>query len=246
MFSVRFITQARYTLRFARALVRWDHWYESKVPLFFIVGYTMLILHGADLASLFNYIRLALFAVFFLAFGYALNDFCDREIDRQAGKTNTIAELSPNVGIAILIALFIVGLAWLPTKNLRSICLAILAYFFIAFYSLPPFRFKERGALGLIVAAAAQRTLPALLFFDAYDHWRLDTSLLSLLFFFIGLRWIIGHQLWDLENDLRSGAQTYATLTGKNHLEGLMANFVFPIETGLLIASILSSCWLFV
>lgn len=197
----------------------------------------MLILHGTSLPSILYYIRLTLFAIFFLAFGYAINDFSDREIDRRVGKTNAIAELPSKAGITILAGLFIVGFAWLPVKNLRSINLAALAYFFIIFYSMPPIRFKERGVLGLIVAAASQRTLPALLFFDAYNHWQLDTMLLSLLFLFIGLRWIMGHQLWDFENDLRSGVKTYATATGKSRLEHLLAYLIFPIEAGLLIAS---------
>ena len=221
-------------LSFARKLIRWDHWYESKIPLFFILGYTLLIFNGLDVISFLNYIRLLLFAILFLAFGYALNDYCDQEYDLQVGKPNSIASLSSTRAIFIIIVLFVSGWLCLPSRNPTSIGLALLAYFFMAFYSLPPLRFKERGVLGLIVAAIAQRSMPGLLFFETYQYWKTDTLLFSLLCFFIGLRWIIAHQIWDYENDLNSGVRTYAIRVGKDPLQDWFKWIVFPIELALL------------
>jgi 4-hydroxybenzoate polyprenyltransferase len=226
-------------LYFARALVRWDQWYESKIPLFYIVGYTMFILHGLSAIALMNYIRLVLFSVCFLAFGYALNDYCDRGADLRAGKPTAIANLPSGYAILLLIILLGLGWLWLPFKNFRSIGLAALAYFFLAFYSLPPLRFKERGVFGLVAAAAAQRSLPAFLFFEAYQHWHADTLLFGLLYFFIGLRWIIGHQIWDFENDLKSGVITYTTQVGKESMQNWLSRFVFPAELSLLAGLVL-------
>lgn len=224
---------------YVRTLVRWDHWYESKVPLFFILGYTLLILHGPDLVSVLHYIRLLLFVIFFLAFGYAINDFSDREIDIQVGKPNLIATLPTLSAVIILVTLFLIGFLWLPVKDPRSLGLAALAYFFAASYSLPPLRFKERGLLGPLVASTTQRTLPALLFFETFDHWELDTLLLCVLFVFIGLRWMIGHQLWDLENDLQAGVRSYTVSLGRDHANRFLAYLVFPAEVALLVLTVL-------
>jgi 4-hydroxybenzoate polyprenyltransferase len=232
--SVKIITNSLFKkLKVIRELIRWDHWYESKIPLFFIIGYTLLILHGLDVISFLNYIRLILFSIFFLAFGYALNDYCDQEYDLQVGKPNAIATLSSTRAILFLVLLFISGWLCLPFKNPLSISLASLAYSSMAFYSLPPLRLKERGLLGLITASIAQRTLPGLLFFEAFQHWTIDAFLFSLLYLFIGLRWIIAHQIWDYENDLRSGVRTYATQVGKDRLQCWLEWVVFPIELAL-------------
>jgi 4-hydroxybenzoate polyprenyltransferase len=108
----------------------------------------------------------------------------------------------------------------------------------MAFYSLPPLRFKERGILGLIVASIAQRSLPGLVFFATYRHWETDTLLFSFLYFFVGLRWIIAHQIWDFENDSNSGVRTFAAQIGKDRLTGLLKWLVFPVELALLAALI--------
>lgn len=226
-------------LNHIRTLVRWDHWYESKIPLFFVLGYTLLVLHGLDLVSFLYYIRLLLFAISLLAFGYAINDLSDREIDIQAGKPNPFATLPTRYSVIILVALFLLGFFWLPAKDPCSIGLAVFTYFMAASYSLRPLRFKERGFFGPLVASAAQRTLPALLFFEAFDHWEIDTFLFSVLFIFIGLRWMIGHQLWDLENDLQTSVSTYTTSVGRERAWHLLTNLIFPAEVAVLVLLVL-------
>ena len=225
---------------FLIGLVRWNHWYESKIPLFFILGYYLLIIYWQGIGSLVLFTRLVLFTIFFLAFGYTLNDFCDRDVDRKAGKLNIVSGLRPIVGIVIILIIFLLGVIALPFHSLRTIIIVLLCYFFMTFYSLPPLRFKERGVLGMLVAASAQRTLPALVFFDAFDHWGLDALLICILYLFVGLRWIIGHQIWDLDNDRRAGVETYTTNVGPTRMEYILKFYVFPIEFVLLVATILS------
>ena len=221
------------TIRSIKALLRWEHWYDSKLPLFFVLGYTLLSRTGLNWNTFIICLRLLGFAAFFLALGYAANDFSDRAVDHRAGKSNAMRQLPEPVAIGSLVFLFLLGLACLPYKTPSALALAGLAYFFGLFYSLPPLRFKERRACGLLAAAAAQRSLPALLFFDAFGAWGLDSLLFCTLYLFIGLRGILGHQIWDREHDLQTGVHTYATEHPIDRLHRLL-KLIFLIEAGLL------------
>ena len=73
-------------------------------------------------------------------------------------------------------------------------------------------RFKERGLLGLIECSFAQRCMPLLIIFVLV---KTDGPLIVMLLgwmvlsFVDGLRYIIIHQVNDLENDIASGVDTY-------------------------------------
>lgn len=234
------IDQISRAIRLAKDVVRWDHWYESKLPLFFIVGYTLIILEGGGLQSFWNYIRLVCFSASYLAFGYAVNDYCDQDMDLQVGKPNRIAYLQKFSARIIITTLMALSIVFLPIKNLHSVSLALIAFFFMGFYSMPPLRFKERGFIGLLVAAAAQRTLPTLLFFETFNHWGVDVLILSVLYTFIGLRWILGHQLWDIENDRSTGIHTFTTKYGERVSRRILVYLVAPLEVLFLILTVIN------
>ena len=161
-------------LAFARALVRWNEWYDSKIAfLLLCMYYAALSQPGpsgrlqAEMAFL-----LAVLCVY-AAFGHLVNDLSDREADRVAGKRNVLATLSEQKARVLVLAAGAIGIVLaLPYWQQPGVIVSLIsAYALAAFYSLPPLRLKERGAAGLIAAVAAQRTLPCFVVFYAMNFW---------------------------------------------------------------------------
>lgn len=229
--------------RFVRAvgsLIRWREWNDSKVPLFFVSFYYLCLAEPLPAGkALARFALVTLFACLFLAFGYLINDYSDRDCDRRAGKRKLIASLPDST---ILIVLCLVGLGGMAipfsliANHLLGIGLTAITYFFAVSYSLPPLRFKERGVWGLVVSAVAQRSFPVLVVFAMFDHYGLDAWLFSVLFGLIGVRWIVVHQLIDLQNDLQTGISTFATEAGYERTRRLLLRVVFPLEAIMLVA----------
>ena len=218
--TARSATAERYlSLRAIRTLVRWDEWYDSKVPLLFICFYQMCLVQPIPARQVIvRFTLVTAFACLYLAFGYLINDYSDRETDRLAGKLKLIASLPAPAAVVLLCLLGLAGMAiplFLIGNRVLALGLTAVAYFFAAFYSMPPVRFKERGVWGLVVSAVAQRSLPALIIFAAFDHFGLDSWLLFVLLALIGVRWILVHQLIDLQNDREAGVSTFAAHAGR-------------------------------
>jgi hypothetical protein len=110
------------------------------------------------------------------------------------------------------------------------IALILTAYIVATLYSLPPTRLKERGTLGLLAAAVAQRTLPAVIVFQAMGVWDRTAVALCVLSTLIGLRYILVHQILDLRDDARTGLRTFGTDRGADFLCRLISRVVFPLE----------------
>jgi 4-hydroxybenzoate polyprenyltransferase len=199
-------------------VIRWQEWYDSKVPLFFICFYYLCLKESSfQKHFLIDYIIVILFASLFLAFGYYINDLSDIKIDKIVGKQKIIHSFSPFVAKLIAIILAICGIA-LALRHVRVNTLSLLvigiSYFFAIAYSLPPFRIKEKGEWGLIISALAQRSFPIMFVFLVFNKFGLDMILFFFLYFLIGIRWILVHQLQDLQNDLKSNTTTFATRLG--------------------------------
>src|SRR5436190_3746151 len=98
-------------LAFVRALVRWDEWYDSKVPLFLVCTYYAALVHpklGAELLG-----EIALLVVLlcgYASFGHMVNDFSDCDADRAAGKRNLLATLSQSRAAVLTLTAGICGL----------------------------------------------------------------------------------------------------------------------------------------
>jgi len=240
------MTIDNYTKRFRNSLqnidklIRWNEWYDSKIPLFFIVFYHLCLIEGIPTRQVVpRFAFVTGYACFYLAFGYFINDYFDRESDRKAGKQKIINSLSEPIAVILL---FLLGIAGFITSLLMqsnfelAILLSVITYFFAIFYSMPPIRFKERGVWGLLVSSVAQRSFPSLLVFCAFNHFNLDTWLFFLFLGFMGIRWILVHQLIDLQNDLKAGIMTFATNRGCQRTECLLKRVIFPLELGCILA----------
>ena len=144
--------------------------------------------------------------------------------------------------LAALILLLAALLPWatvLPFSGLAGILLgAELMLFFL--YAVPPFRFKERGFLGLATDATYAYVVPALLaamtFASIGDLPRGDIAhLLTALVVWqapLGLRNIILHQIEDSANDIASETRTWVLSVGKSRAERLTRKYIVPLEIG--------------
>ena len=172
-------------------------------------------------------IMLCLLAIF----GHMINDFSDKDVDRAAGKTRPIAIWPSYLSIVILTLLAAINclIAYLIFDPL-TVYLTIFTILLGGFYSIKPLRFKEKGFAGWATAALAQRSLPIIIIFQAFNYWDFAAVALIIVSTIIGVRSIIVHQVTDLQNDLNSSVETVATLRGINHLKWLMVRVFFPME----------------
>ena len=156
-------------------------------------------------------------AVFFrVQFSILANDLSDRQIDLTIGKNRWIGNLPRPVGFLVVLACLAFGLvAVILWSGSIGTTLAYVASALLAIaYSQKPFRFKERGILGLIVYALSSILIYVLvpwMWFNA-EPW----SLLFLVAAVGSDKWIQlhFHQIIDYPADLKTGTQTYAVQAG--------------------------------
>lgn len=221
------------------ALGRASEWWEYKLLPALAVGYAVSLALGADpwrgLAGL-GWTLLAL--VPGAVFVSLLNDWTDRSDDAAAGKPNRQAGRDPRLALALIALCLAAGLALGWTWRGDPLLLASYAAGWIAYtlYSLPPFRFKTRGAAGVLCDAIGANLVPALLAAQLTARALgapLPPALLaavavwSLMF---GLRGILWHQIGDLEADRRAGAPTFVARHGAAAAEAWTRRLVFPLE----------------
>lgn len=214
-------------------LLRWKDWGYSKMPPFFTAGFLFLLTNGLSPAqSIYRFAAFLVFCAAFLAFGYGVNDFADRDDDRRAGKTNAMLGRNPAAGVAWLLGL--IGLSIVPLIPYRAdlrLALAVVVTYAAGFaYSVPPFRLKERGVAGLISGAIAQRSLPVLVGAALFGGFDRSLWLYCLLFTLVGIRWLLLHQIVDVGHDEATGVQTFVTATGVERSLLVMKKVVFPLE----------------
>lgn len=202
-------------------LLAWRHWglirYNSvwqNVAALFYVGLARLWF-GLD------YVRdVGVFLVLSMtltAYGYLINDLADVELDRRAGKPNAFHGMNRTKAALVMAVVFgVMVVCGLPfARRPDFLPLWIVQTLAATFYSLPPVRLKERGALGLVATIAAQQPLPAAMAFAALGHLRTWGALAFIAY--ITLRGIcsdVGHQVRDRERDAATGARTFAVRRG--------------------------------
>jgi 4-hydroxybenzoate polyprenyltransferase len=201
---------------FAR-LSRPRDWAFSKLPF---VAAAALLLDVSPERTLLVLATLVPWA----AFGYGLNEACDRRQDERAGRASRARRLSSS---AILLFLAVTATAAVALSLLWSNGIVVAAGLLLAAaYSASPVRLKERGGLGVVAGAAAQWVLPVL----ALAHGAAAIPLL-LLSFAVGVRWMLVHQAADAGVDRRAGVRTYGAATA--HI-GTVLRCTFAAELALL------------
>ena len=133
------------------------------------------------------------------------------------------------------VLIFIVGnvplLAYCGNKIL-TVILVVVTYVLGLSYSTLGIRFKEKGILGLIECSFAQKCAPLVVIYAILPFNKIQLIMLvgwMIVSFLDGLRYIIIHQVVDLENDLKSGVVTYVMQKKRNYRKLLSMLFIFDI-----------------
>jgi len=214
-------------------LVRWDEWFDSKLPL--IAACALSLALQAQLPWCTNLLRVwqAIgFACLYLAYGYLLNDYCDRASDRRAGKIKEIYHLPDSVILGFLVGLVLAGgLVLLPESagSPSRFGAALMCYVLGTAYSAPPLRLKERGVLGLLGAAIAQRSLPVVVTGTLWNQLGPEVWAWVILSTMVGIRYILIHQYLDRAADVVSQVETFAVRRPRAVLRLLITCFMLEI-----------------
>lgn len=172
--------------------------------------------------------------------GYLTNDLGDRKKDALIGKQNATSGLTRlQTGFLVCFFLALLTLPWLYLPfNYNSLLLLCLQLLLFCIYAFPPFRFKEKGALGVLTDALYAHLIPAIL--ASYTFFQLIQTptgyfwvflfTLSCWQFILGTRNIIFHQIKDAQNDLNSNTKTFVNTIGVTNAEKLCARILLPLE----------------
>jgi 4-hydroxybenzoate polyprenyltransferase len=209
-------------------LARWPDWSTSKLPF---LGAAALLLAPPQTPAI-QILAILVTVLCWAAFGYCVNDVADRVADLQAGKANRAGNVSTATW-GLFLALSATASLWLSlfwAPDVAAPALVLGGLLLASAYSLPPFRLKERGALGLAAGAASQWLIPVLAIsaVQAGGWSRPAAWCVALLGLAIGTRWMAIHQLQDIEADRRAGVRTYASRGGR----------VWPVLLGAFMAEV--------
>jgi hypothetical protein len=228
----------RFWLELLRA-ARATEWWEFKLSPILATAYATAFLLRVSVISLWPLLLLLLVALAACAtYVSVINDLTDFKDDLASGKANRLVGKSRTFVAAAFACCVLPGAAaafrWRGEPLLLSLYLASWVAFTL--YSLPPFRLKGRGVLGLLADASGAHLFPSLLAAavvyrgratPADALWFVAVGAWSLSF---GVRGILWHQLSDLYNDEKIGLGTFARRHRMAWLRGLGNFVVFPLE----------------
>jgi 4-hydroxybenzoate polyprenyltransferase len=172
-----------------------------------------------------------IFLLLFLSIGcWALgnilaNDLCDSQIDLEAGKKRWICALHPQIGAAVVALIIAAGFG---IQIFGGSWPAVGTYFgataFGLGYSLNPFRFKERGAWGVLAYSLAC----ALAYVLVPYFWMKPESIWLVILFPVVLldKWVNlhFHHILDYDADSHRGIDTLAVRSGQTRSRKWLKN----------------------
>lgn len=210
-------------------LIRANNWWHDKLPMFLGFSYLLILGHDEVLTPYFFPIFLILLTIIVGAsFVSLLNDYTDLTIDHVAGKIEkpTPLKRQRKMSQVIIIGFLLVVMGGFVYRGfLSALFFFYLSVVAFCLYSLPPFRWKDRGILGVLCDAIGAVLAPQLLFIFAlaswYD-WPMDAvwlSALAILSLSVGMRGILWHQYDDRDNDIITKTQTFATQVDFSHVK---------------------------
>lgn len=201
-----------------KEIFRINDWWKSKAALLMGMVYLYTAWFAIDFEKMISLSLLSISTIAgFASFGYLCNDLFDREKDKIAGKRNfLIGKSNGQIILLFLVAATILSVPWLYLPfNALSIFLFAFELLLFFFYSVKPFRFKERGPFGIITDALYAHAIPVLL--SLYTFHLVSQLPLQILPIGILLLWqttngvrnILLHQDEDLDADKKSGAKNF-------------------------------------
>lgn len=211
-------------------LLAWRHWgilrYNSIWQNITVLFYLSLTNRLFSLAFIGQAGLFMLFSTMMTAYGYLINDLADVKLDQRHGKPNVFQGMSQGWAVLVPPMALVSGLLLaLPFLD-RSWFLPLWLVWILAAtsYSLPPLRFKDRGAIGLVATIAAQQTLPTALMFAAWGKLVRWEALIFILFATIrGISSDVSHQMRDWSNDAGTSTSTFAVRHGYDTVQTVYA-----------------------
>lgn len=206
-----------------RKLVRFDNWWNSKMPLLLTIAYFCIYFTALPFKDALP--KLAILLVWLIAAaasGHVINDWFDIQIDRNAGKTNAISNLTPaNRYLVLTILLLLAAVPIYLLSNYRVLLLVCLQQILFILYSQHTWRLKEQPLAGIITDMFYAYVIPAIII---VMYFRAEGSISGLLKITMlgwlicqGLRNILLHQVSDYETDAISDVKTFAVTYGKQN-----------------------------
>jgi len=177
----------------------------------------------------------------YLAFGVLVNDYFDIDYDRRSGKKRTIYFVPRNI-LHLLQTVLLAASALLIvaiSNPYYAILYGISVVLAIA-YSAPKPRFKEKGALGLLVDVTIEKTFPTLLVLTFFNYFGLDAMVLVLLASCFHLEMIFRHQVEDYQHDKDTGIKTLVSeKLGPERAQHILDKYIRPPTAVLFLAFLL-------
>jgi len=198
----------RYIIR----LVRIKEWWDKLLHL---TGSAALMMFYIDRVNIDLVVFMAYLAaiVCLLMGGYTINDAADFLQDKVADKKGMPKrEHSLILSVASLTTSLI--LIYSIRSDILPILITVITILIGLEYSLPPIRFKERGAWGIIVGSATQKPALFMIFIAIISMWNWLSTVLTVWLFCGGMLGMLGHQILDYQNDLKSGVWTFVARYG--------------------------------
>lgn len=217
-----------------------SEWWEFKLSPLLAVFYATAVITNTPLLD--NWV-LPLLLLLSLAVGAiyvsVINDLSDIETDQLAGKTNRFANKSFAFKTLVLSICLMTGILtnyfWFKTNWLVG-GFYLAAWIAYTLYSIPPFRFKNKGFLGVLGDATGAHFFPYLFVVSATFNW-IGTPLnlvwlitVGIWALSCGLRGILWHQVQDYQSDLKSKVNTFVTKNSKSTACLIGERIIFPIE----------------
>jgi 4-hydroxybenzoate polyprenyltransferase len=194
---------------------RINEWYFSKAAGLSGLLFVFAALFGIPFYNFTLHIIPAVISLIGIAaLGYIINDISDIEQDLKSGKKNKTAGLSKIQKLLLIGFTSLLAFApwvFLPFTKL-SIFLLLTELLLFVLYSFKPFRLKEIKILGLLCDALYAHVVPG--FLAAYTFLLIADIEPDILFFvlflfwqfFLGLRNIMQHHIYDRKKDAISNA----------------------------------------
>ncbi|MBV1708946.1 MAG: UbiA family prenyltransferase [Erysipelothrix sp.] len=215
--------------------LRVNDWLDSKIP-FMLASLIYFYLDNPNRGTFaeftITFTSYLVYLFMFLSFSYVINDYSDIAVDKAAGKSKLIFNMSKNrihQSLILLVILGCVPMFFIVSDKLTYIAISVLIYFFGAAYSIHRFRFKEKGILGLIECSTAQKCLPLLPILLIEQVSYLSFLIIIGISFINGLRYILIHQVLDFDNDLKTGVKTFVNSGGNHYNTAIKTALIFEL-----------------
>lgn len=225
---------------------KFDRWWIPKIAPGVFTYFLFSYLNSSGATIPFNQNTILLFFLLFVlaVFGHFVNDYSDYEYDVKANKNNIFRKIKLKYAVSTLVLLTIVSAVVAFLINWNVLGLVIIQISFNVFYSLQPFRLKERGWWAMLITGFYERVIPYLIIiFSVIIEWNNTLVVFMLIYLLWAYLWecrnFINGQLNDYENDKKSKLKTLIVIKSKNAIQHIRKNILYLEIVALIIWLIL-------